>query len=164
VQKLIDSSKSYATRLAVHTFAPFESVTIENTYTVTALPAVHAAYTGPFVYQISAGGKTMLYGHDSGIFEESVWDYWKQNGVVFDYASLDCTAACSHIDYSSHMCLERNIVVRDRMLAEGIATDKTVFCCNHFSHNGKNVPFDDYAPIAAEHGFITSYDGMKVDI
>ena len=143
------------------TLEPFVEVDIAG-YTVVPLPAVHSA--GPFVYQISKDGKTFLYGNDSGVFEDRVFDYWKERGVRFDFVSLDCTEACRVINYAHHMNFERNLLVRDRMLAIGAADANTQFCANHFSHNGTSVVYDDFVPIAAKEGFLVTYDGMTVEI
>lgn len=164
IQQMIDGSKgAFQNYLSACTLTPFIPVQIEK-YTVVPLPARHAEGTGPLMYQISADGKTLLYAHDTGLFFEEVWDYWQKNGTVFDFVSLDCTEACRHIEYAHHMNLERNIVIKQRMLEYGIATDKTVFCCNHFSHNGTHAVYDDFVEIAKKEGFLVSYDGMTVEI
>lgn len=162
VQKIIDSNPArYENRLRAVTLTAFEPVQIEK-YTVVPLPAVHGA--DPFVYQISADGKTFLYGNDSGIFTDDVFNYWKENGIVFDYVSLDCTEACRPITYDHHMNLERNIYIRSRMLQDGTADAHTRFCCNHFSHNGHFAVYEDFLPIAEREGFLVTYDGMTVEI
>ena len=151
-------------RLAVQTLCPFEP-TVLGDHTVTPLPAVHAPHTGPLIYQITSGGKTLLYGHDTGILHDDIWDYWAKTRPVFDFVSLDCTAAAVPMNYDHHMNLERNVLVRDRMVAMGVTHEGTRFCSNHFSHNGGDkVVYDDFAILAAEHGFMTSYDGMIVEI
>ncbi len=162
-QVIRNDLKGFEGRLSTRTLAPFEPTDIEE-YTVTALPAQHAEWTGPYIYQISKGGKTLLYGHDSDVFGEEVFAYWRQNGVRFDYVSLDCTAGTTHITYHGHMSFERNLLVREKMIACGAADEKTVFCCNHFSHNHPACLYDVMKPVADEHGFLVSYDGMSVEI
>lgn len=164
VRHIIEGNpQGFAGRLAFRTLAPFETVDIEG-YAVTALPAEHAKYTGPFIYQIAKDGRTLLYGHDSDVFSDAVFDYWKANGVRFDYVSLDCTAGDRHIEYHGHMNLERNLITREKMLACGAADEKTVFCCNHFSHNSAGSVYDVMLPIAEKNQFLLSFDGMSVEI
>ena len=57
-----------------------------------------------------------------------------------------------------------NIEVKERLLKMGCADEKTIFVCNHFSHNGKNADYEDFKAIAEKHGFLTSYDGMEIEI
>ena len=146
--------------VAVHPMEPFAV----DKYTVYPVRGVHDPNAGPLVYAITDGEKSLLYWHDSGPLPDEAFAFWKANGLRFDYVSMDCTSACSPMNYDAHMNLERNIAMRERLLTEGLAGEKTVFCCNHFSHNGANSLYDDFVEIAAKEGFITSYDGMVVEI
>lgn len=146
-----------------HPLAPFDTVELGD-YTVTALPGRHAPYSGPLFYQISNGGKTVLYAHDTHYFFDEVWDFFERTKPRFDLVSLDCTNACLPLTYVGHMGLAENAQVRARMLEMSIADEKTVFVCNHFSHNGTNVVYDDFVPLAAAEGFLVSYDGMILNI
>ena len=145
------------------TIKPFDTFTAGG-YRVTALPARHDPNSGPVFYQISDGEKTVLYGNDTHFFMDSVWEYWQETKPHFDMVSLDCTNACLPLNYVGHMGLTENAEVRRRMLEMGLADDKTVFICNHFSHNGTNVVYDDFVLHAAKEGFLVSYDGMIVNI
>ena len=145
---------------AIKAFDTFEI----DSYKVTALPAIHDQTSGPVFYQISDGEKNLLYGNDTHYFDESVWEYWAKEKPYFDLVSLDCTDANRPVPYIGHMGLQDNMRVRDRMIQEGYADEKTVFICNHFSHNGPNVVYDEFVPIALKEGFMTSYDGMIVRV
>jgi hypothetical protein len=52
--------------------------------------------------------------------------------------------------------------VKDRLLKKN-ATDKTIFCLHHFSHNGKLI-YDDLVPVAKELGFEVTYDTIEFEI
>ena len=144
----------------VKAFAP---VTVGR-YTVTPLTAIHDVNAGPLFYMISDGEKTVLYAHDTHYFHEDVWAYFKEQDVRFDMVSLDCTNACLPLTYVGHMGLAENAQVKARMLDEGMADENTVFVCNHFSHNGISVVYDDFVPIAGKEGFLVSYDGMILEV
>ncbi|MBQ7293877.1 MAG: hypothetical protein IJW79_09080, partial [Clostridia bacterium] len=133
-------------------------------YTVTPLKAIHSVKSGPLLYQISDGEKTVLYGTDTHYFDDSVWEHFEKTTPYFNMVTLDCTNACKPMNYKGHMSLEENLKVRDRMVKMGVADEKTQFVCTHFSHNGTNVVYDDFVPIASKEGFIVSYDGMILDI
>lgn len=140
-------------------FVPFSV----GKYTVTALKAHHGT-ENPFVYAISDGKKTMLYGHDTDIFQEETWAYLKKSGLRFDLVSLDCTeGAMEELHYHGHGCLGRDLRFRTLLKEAGVANDQTVFVLNHFSHNGLHACYDDFAPIAAKEGFLTSYDGLELE-
>lgn len=141
--------------------APYTPTDV-NGYTVTALKAYHGT-EHPYIYQISRDGKNLLYAHDTDIFPEETWDYLIARGEKFGLVSLDCTAGSTVIRYHGHMCLSRNIEVRDRMAANGLCDEKTKFVLNHFSHNGANACYDDMVPIAAAEGFLVSCDGMEIE-
>lgn len=132
-------------------------------YDITALPAIHDANSGPLFYMISDGEKTMLYAHDTHFFRDDVWDYFKSEKPKFDFVSLDCTNACLPMSYVGHMSLAENVKVREKLLSMGCADEKTIFVCNHFSHNGTNSAYEDFVPFAKEAGFGVSYDGMTVE-
>ena len=142
---------------------PYETFSAGK-YTITALPSIHDPNAGPVFYMISDGEKTVLYAHDTHFFHDDVWAYFKEHRVHFDMVSLDCTNACLPLTYVGHMGLAENVQVREKMLSEGYADEKTVFVCNHFSHNGISVVYDDFVPLAAERGFRVSYDGMILEI
>jgi len=140
---------------------PFEPFMIDG-YRITALPAHHRTVS-PMIFMIEHEGKTFLYGHDTGIFFDEVWDYFKNNKIRFDAVSLDCTEGVRHIEYEHHMNLERDFIVRDRMVELGLADENTVFIANHFSHNGL-LSYTEALKPDVNKGFIITYDGMEIEI
>lgn len=133
-------------------------------YDVIAFPASHGANSFPFIYWIGKDGKGLFYCHDTGPLFEETWDFLAKEKLPMSFVSCDCTEAASPtIGYDAHMNLNRNLDLRERLTAIGCADEKTLFCCNHFSHNGGNVSYDEFSKIAAEKGFLTAYDGMTVE-
>lgn len=59
-------------------------------YLITPLPAVHKTET-PFVYIIKEHNKALLYGHDTDIFDDCVFDFIRKMKYRFNCVSLDCT-------------------------------------------------------------------------
>lgn len=138
---------------------------VAGDFKVTPLEAVHGHNSAPLIYIIENGeGKKLLYAHDTNYFAESVWKYIEESKTRLDFVSLDCTQANDpEMKYIGHMNLADNIKVKKRLSEMGAADEKTVFCCNHFSHNGAQANYAEFEPIAKEHGFLTSYDGMTVE-
>ncbi len=129
-------------------------------YKVTPVRASHNPKSSPVVFAIEKDGKSFLYGNDTSELIEESMNALKALGHPLDMISLDCTEACNHAEYIGHMSLERCIAFRDTLKKEGIADENTVFILNHFSHNSKNVLYDDFVEIAKEHDFLVTYDGM----
>lgn len=153
---------SHTEKMKIHTvepYVPFETAGC----TVTALKASHGS-PHPYIYIISDGEKTMLYGNDTGLFPAETMDYIRSSGVRFDLVSLDCTGGMHEtLNYPTHMCIGLNEKTRADLTEAGAADGRTLFVLNHFSHNGLDALYDDFAPKAAERGFLTSYDGMTVE-
>ncbi|MDR2646674.1 MAG: MBL fold metallo-hydrolase [Oscillospiraceae bacterium] len=145
--------------LAFYTVTPFEPFQVDD-FTVTGLKANHAPDLEPLIYLIEHNGKTMLYANDTGIFPQETWDYLAKNKPMLGFASLDCTTIALNSTHG-HMGFESNCTVKKRLIEIGCADEKTIFCSHHFSHNGL-LTYDELVPIAAEHGFLVSYDGMEI--
>lgn len=143
----------------IEVFKTFET----DGYKITPLKAVHGT-TEPVIYLITKDNKTILYAHDTHYFDESVWEYLKENNVFLNLVSLDCTQANdSEMRYIGHMNLNDNIKVKNRLLEMKAADENTIFVCNHFSHNGKDVSYGTFEAIAEENGFLTAYDGLELE-
>lgn len=134
-------------------------------YAVTPLTAIHGPHTGPFIYLIEKDGKSILYAHDTHFLDESVWKFFEEHPRHLNLISLDCTSAnVPEMTYIGHMNLNDNVKVKERLIALGCADDKSIFVCNHFSHNGDDVSYDAFRVLAEKQGFLTSYDGMEIQL
>jgi len=147
--------------LAFHRLKPYVAVRIGE-YTVTPLPARHAPEFECFIYLIEREGKNLLYAHDTGQLFEEVYDALE--GQKIDFVSLDLTYM--NLDTrrqpgNGHMGLPAAKIVRERLLKNGAATDKTIFAVNHFSHNG-GLTHEQLKKEAV--GFLVSYDGLEIVI
>lgn len=141
--------------------APFTRVNIDK-YEVVPYKANHDFRTYPYIYEISDGSKTMLYGHDTGILLDETWKYIEDNKPFFNLVSLDCTMGLAPSSGHHHMNLDDCVETRNKLISLGCADENTVFILNHFSHNG-HVSYDELVPLAKEKGFLVSYDGMEIE-
>ncbi|MBQ8431355.1 MAG: MBL fold metallo-hydrolase [Clostridia bacterium] len=152
--------------LEYHVAKPFESMTLGE-YELIPFPARHSGDSEgklALFYALKYQGKTILYAHDTGFFFEEVFDYIKEKGLYFDMVSLDCTNA--HLlskPTGSHMGLNHNAEVLEKLREMGAVDEKTVCYVNHFSHNG-NPLHDELSESAAKIGFNVSYDGLTLEI
>ena len=142
---------------------PFETRRI-GAHDVTPLKAKHDFKMYPYIYDIAQtdGGKRMLYGNDTGVFLDETWEYLEKTRPFYSLVSLDCTAGIYEVDYDCHMNFRQNCETRERLIEMGCADKNTVFVSHHFSHHGGTV-YDDFAPVAAEKGFLVSYDGREIE-
>lgn len=141
-------------------FQPFTA----GKYTVTPLTANHWPDHEALIYLISDGASTLLYAHDTGLFPQETLDWFRENRPRLDFVSFDCTGMADGHDTGGghHMNLYRNKIVRGQLTELGCGTEKTVWCCNHFSHNGKST-HEELVEIMGKEGFLVSYDGMEAE-
>ncbi len=137
---------------------PYRAVEIAG-YTVMPLRASHGAGIS-LIYAIEGGGKRLLYANDTGFPGEEVWEHLK--GMRFDLVSMDCTSVAGPA-YESHMNIEGNLKMRQRLLDMGSADEKTVFVVTHFSHNG-GLLHDEIVARFADVGALVAYDGFTVEV
>lgn len=148
-------------RVLFFELTPYCTTTIDN-YFITPLPAVHKTET-PFVYVIQKNEKTLLYGHDTDIFDEQVFDFIRKKNFRFNCVSLDCTEGRKQISYRGHMNFERILTMLEHLRSCGAVGEFTKKIANHFSHNGL-VNYDDALVWGQENGIEIAYDGMEVTI
>ncbi|MBP5210110.1 MAG: MBL fold metallo-hydrolase [Clostridia bacterium] len=148
--------------------ARYDFVTVEpyrpfsfDGYTVTPLPAVHAAPETALLYLIEKDGKCLFYGHDTGFFSEEIDDYLAQGGKKIDLLSLDCTKGDNDFHYDTHMSMEEGKVIADRFRSRGLLADDVRLYYNHFSHNAGQT-YDELVKRARRYGFFVAYDGLEV--
>lgn len=136
-------------------------------YRVTAFPARHMAPEAqPYVYLIEKDGKALLYLHDTGYLFEEVFEYLLKNGIHPDMVSLDCTygpISAYGGDRDGHMGIPQNRKVKDRLIADGVCSDQTIFVINHFSHNGSAL-YDELCEEVRKDGFLVAFDGRIVEL
>lgn len=140
--------------------SPFDEFTAGR-YDVLALPASHAPDSSPLVYRISAGGKSLFYGHDTGVLSEKSFERLAAAGRL-DLISLDCTGGLVSGMRKGHMCLDTCLEVLESMEKAGIVDGRTVKVINHFSHNG-GATYEELVAAARPYGIIVSYDGLEIE-
>lgn len=148
--------------LRLHKAEPYETIEM-NGYEITPMKARHDFSRSAVIYTVAKDKKRLLYAHDTGYFYDEVFEYIKDNGLYFDFASFDCTNA--HLPSSpteSHMGFDNVERVIARLKEIGAVNDDSILFVNHFSHNG-NPLHDDMLKSAAKIGCDVSFDGCSVD-
>ena len=133
-------------------------------YTVIPLPARHDPNENCFIFVIRKGGKTLLYGNDTGMLYEEVFDYLKREKIYFDMVTLDCTMVENPVsDEGSHMGIDGDVRVIKRFAENGNIDGKTLLFANHFSHNG-DPRQERLEKLLQPHGIAPAYDGLEVEL
>lgn len=133
-------------------------------YTVIPLPVRHDPNENCYIFVIRKGGKTILYGNDTGMLYEEVFDYLKEQKIYFDMVSLDCTMVENPVsDEGSHMGVDGVVRVIRRLRENGNLDEKTKLFANHFSHNG-NPTQERLEKLLLPHGVMPAYDGLEVEL
>lgn len=148
------------TRVKFHKIAPFEPFDVED-YHIIPLAADHDSSSNPVIYIIEKGGKSLLYAHDTGIFPDSTWDYLEKYNKKFELISLDCTGMAQKNWRRSHLCLNTDKEVYDRLTEIGVCDKNTIVYVNHFSHNGM-LTHEELVVEAEKYGFLVTYDSLEV--
>lgn len=136
----------------------WETTTIDS-YRVTPLEANHDPKETCFIYAIECAGKTLLYAHDTAMFKARTWQALSRSR--FDCVVLDCTSVTEPRVFSNHMGFDENVLIRQRMLEEGMADGSTVFVASHFAHTYGPL-HDRLTDVFEKEGFIPAYDGMEL--
>lgn len=131
-------------------------------YEVIHLRAAHEYSADSFIYIIGKDGKNILYAHDTGCFPAETWDFIENCGKHFGIVSLDCAFVTAPSN-ETHMGIDDNIKVRNRLIQSGCADEHTHFIANHFSHFH---PFthEELCEYIKPMGLEAAYDGMTVEI
>lgn len=138
--------------------SPFADFMADD-YHIIPLPADHDKREMCFIYIIEKDGKSLLYGHDTGMnLSKEAWDCIFSH--KYNLVSLDATMGHKQIG-GYHMGLPDDIAFIKMLEEHGCIYPDTVKVINHFSHNGE-MTHKQLEEFAQEHGMIAAYDGMKV--
>ena len=127
--------------------------------TILPLPADHAP--GAFVLLITrANGKSVFYGHDSGLYPEATLVALGE-GSALDIAVFDCTYGGHPSGNRGHMGVDGVIQMAQALRDCGAATPQTKLIATHFSHNG-GLMHEELVEAFLPHGIAVAYDGLVV--
>jgi phosphoribosyl 1,2-cyclic phosphate phosphodiesterase len=156
------SDKRVLDALELNLLRPHESVkTRDGGTTILPLPAAHSR--DALVLRIERAGRSIFYGHDSGVYAPATLDALKRAGPL-DVALFDCTnGGCISEQPSGHMGTVEVIRMVDELRRGGAIVDRTRCIATHFSHNGR-VLHEELVRALMPHGIEAAYDGMVVSV
>lgn len=134
-------------------------VTTPTGDTILPLPADHAP--GAFVLRLTrASGKSLFYGHDSGLYPAATLTALSQQAPL-DIAVFDCTYGGAKSSNRGHMGVDGVVQMAQALRDCGAATEKTKLIATHFSHNG-GLMHEELVEAFLPHGIAVAYDGIVV--
>jgi phosphoribosyl 1,2-cyclic phosphate phosphodiesterase len=145
--------------IIVRRIVPFETIDT-GTARVTALPANHDPDETCLLFYIEKEGKTVFYGHDTGLLPEETWAWLSTREL--DLAILDCTNG--NLPFTGgHLNIEAVLGIRTRMRDNGMLRNGTRTIVTHFSHN-IGLQHEDLTSIFDPEMITVAYDGMVLHI
>ncbi len=133
-----------------------------QTASIVPLPASHDPLETCFIFYIEKDGKALLYGHDSGDFPASVWEWLSNHAAPLDLVVLECTMGY-HSYRLTHMNVDAVLETTAKLRSEQLIKQTSPIIVTHFSHNA-NLLHEELVHIFEPHGILTAYDGLTVEI
>lgn len=143
-----------------HVLQAYTPVTV-GAYTITPVPATHAPEEQAFVLIVEDGEKTYLHCMDTSFLKEQSMAFLKQ--YRFDAITMDCTYGDGRPYAAYHLGLEGDCTLKEQLIAQGSATQETIFTLSHIAHHTMSL-HQELEVKAQSHGFRLGYDGMVVEI
>jgi len=144
--------------LALRTVEAGDQVTTASGDELWFMPADHCEHAT--VFRLRRGGKTLFYGHDSGIYPSATMDRLC-DGIPLDVALLDCTNGGIASKNRGHMGVDGVIAVAEQLRRRSAIHAETRVIATHFSHNG-GLLHEDLLRAFLPHGIEVAFDGMVV--
>lgn len=146
--------------LQLHQLNAFEEIETAQGDRILPLPADHVA--GAFVLRIQRGGKTIFYGHDSGLYPALTLEALGA-GPKLDIALFDCTNGGASSSNRGHMGVDGVAQMADALRSCGVVTSATRLVATHFSHNGK-LGHEELVRAFLPHSIEVAFDGMTIEV
>lgn len=127
-------------------------------YMITPVAAYHMEHEDAHNLLIQEGGKTFLYGTDTGVWREPTWEFL--SGCRLDGLVLECTAGRLEADYWGHLGLTSFLQVVDRLRTSGILKPEAQVVSTHHSHQGE-MTYAELSEALSPHKIEAGYDGFE---
>jgi phosphoribosyl 1,2-cyclic phosphate phosphodiesterase len=146
--------------LEFNPIAPWRPFGISDGWTATPVPASHDPSELCVNYRLARDGFGLLIAHDTGWFEEAVWDRLPEKPlsvVLFDctYGPEDRTGG--------HLGCEGVLRARDELDRRGALVPGARVFATHFSHNG-GLLHEELVSYFRPHGIEPAFDGLRISL
>ena len=159
-------------RLAFHEFKQFDAFALPDVGAfVRTFKADHDIRLDPCILTVTMGGRTVLIGHDTGLFPNETWKALEalRGELSIDIAVLDDTGMLKGVPgapegdawVSNHMSAPSILETLDKLDALGLLAPDCIRAVNHFSHNGGST-HDEMRAFYEPRGIVVCHDGMEL--
>lgn len=131
-------------------------------YKITPIPARHAPELKSLNYVIDDGRSVLLYLVDTGKPQPEIINYLRSIKTPISCVVMDGTMGKTVTDYPYHMTFSDNIALKNELLSEKIATDKTIFAVTHITHNHAGT-HSEIEKFFEGSGITVAYDGVTLE-
>ena len=145
---------------AFQVLEPFVPVNAAG-YQITPLPARHTPAGQAFLLLVETPTQRYLHCMDTAMPSEETLAYLQ--GLHLDGITMDCTYGDACAPGDSHMDLQTNIRLKERLLAQGSASKNTVFLLSHISHHA-TLSHAELSALAGIHGMAVAHDGFTLQL
>lgn len=155
----LEKDKSWLKYIELVEVKPFVEFQAGN-MKVFPIKADHVVEEGEqaLLYHFELNGESYLHLFDTGLLFDEDYEELKKHNKKADITALDC-CCCNMYNERQHMGMECCAMVRDRLIDEEIADDKSQFIITHFSHNCRPI-HEELEQSAEKYGFEVAYDGF----
>ena len=147
--------------IKLHQVNPLEYFTV-GPYSVMAFPANHAPGMGAMLYSVSANGRSVFYGTDTGTLLEETWQAFRNQQMQFDLVILDHTYGKDQLG-SDHLSANEVVEHASRLRADGVLKPNGRLFATHIAHEG-NPPHPELVTFAKQHAYEVAHDGLILSI
>lgn len=133
----------------------------QGPYIITPIRSHHIEDEDSQNFLIERDGKVLLYGTDTGIWQEPTWDFLK--GWTLDGLVIECTEGLNSTSYWGHLDADETLAVVNRLREMGCVSANTFITTTHHSHNG-NATHAELEAFFNPHGIQVGYDGMEFEV
>jgi phosphoribosyl 1,2-cyclic phosphate phosphodiesterase len=148
----------------LHRLKPLRAETTRDGDELLPLQADHVE--GALVLRITRsaarGGKTLFYGHDSGLYPAETLKALAA-GPALDIVLLDCTNGGQKTSNHGHMGVDGIVQMTEELRRRGAITPTSRIIATHFSHNG-GLLHEELTAALVLHGIEVAFDGMLVTV
>lgn len=146
--------------LEYHRPRAWEAIDLGEGVSATPVLAAHDRNEECVNYRVETGGRAVLFGHDTGWYDEPTWEFLGRNPV--DLLILDCTYGREE-NQRGHLGCAAVVRARDELAKRGGLAPDARCVATHFSHNGGAL-YEELEAYFKPHGIPVAYDGLRLTL
>jgi phosphoribosyl 1,2-cyclic phosphate phosphodiesterase len=147
-----------AAQVTLHEVNPFAPFTTVTGYEVLPLAANHVEDS--LLYRITRHGRSLLYGHDSGLYPAETFEALSQ-GPRLNAVLMECSGGARKTDNKWHLDIDGVGATIEELRRRNAVAPGARFIATHFSHNG-TLCHEELCAVFLPHGVETAFDGISI--